>query len=271
MVSVDATRTYRLWRLLEFSVHSLNQAYGAAFVRRIVLRHPRRALLGAWAYGHTLQLGPAGERLLGKYSHDEFIQRAVRNGEHLLVATGFCQKPLGVAGSVPGCPAGRFNHNCLYLARLELNQECAPRVPPPCADCSIRLLGQAALQAGASFAVLTSALDIAHDVLLPALEEQRFRQMLLAICPYSLEPMSLALCICGLEGHVFAYDSGACADYPQWLRADQGDKAERTTLPVPSLSRIVHLLENIARDRACQMPTGRPRRYVQEGNVFRPR
>jgi hypothetical protein len=270
MVSADVTKTHRLWRLLEFSVHSLNQAYGTAFVRRIVLRHPLRALRGAWTFGHTPQPGPSGERLFGQCSQAEFLQRAASNGERLLVATGFCQKPLRAAGSASDCPAGRFNHDCLYLARLDLNPARAPQVAPACADCSIRLLGHAALQAGASFAILTSAQDIAHDVLLPALEEQRFRQVLLAICPYSLEPMSLALCVCGLEGYVFAYDSGACADYPQWLRADRGDKAECTTLPAHSLSRILHLLEHIAGDRARQMPTGRAMHYVQKGNVFCP-
>jgi len=260
-----------LWQLLGFSVHSLNQDYGATFVRRIVLRYPRRTLRGAWTYSHRLQRGPAGERALGHCTRDQFVQSASSHGERLLVATGFCQKPLPSAEGSLGCPAGRFNHNCLYLTHLQLDAERASRVPLPCADCHIHLLGQAALRAGASFAILTSALDIAHDVLLPSLEEQRFGQILMATCPYSLEPMSLALCICELEGYVFTYDSGSCANYPQWLRADQGDKAERTTLPVQSVSSILQVLESMARERARQMPTARARRYVQEGNIFCPR
>ena len=144
------------------------------------------------------------------------------------------------------------------------------RYPPACLDCSIRVLGQAALEARASFAVLTSAQDIAHDVLLPALKERRFNRVLFAICPYSVEPMSLALLLCGMEGYVFHYSAGSCADYQQWLRADGGDKPERTTLSAQNVGRMLGLLERIAtgtRERADTTPTC----FVQENHVFRPR
>lgn len=273
MVSAGMNTTRRLWRLLEFSVHSLRQDYGAAFLQRIALRHPLRTLRGAWALGRTrhLQLGPSGECRLGPSTEAGFVRSAAGCSKQLLVATGFCQKPLRTAGSDHDCPAGRFNHDCYCLARLDLNSPTHLQLPSACATCPIRLLGHAALQAGASFAILTSALDIAHDVLLPALEQQRFRQVLLAICPYSLEPMGLALSICGLDGYIFVYDSGACADYPQWLRADRGDKPECTTLPAHSLTRMQHLLEHIARARKREMPIQRASRYLQQGNVFCPR
>jgi hypothetical protein len=99
------------------------------------------------------------------------------------VGTGFCQKPLRMAGSAHDCPAGRFNHDCLYLSRLELNSGSKAQFHPACTDCPIGILGHAALKAGASFAVLTSALDIANDILLPTLEEQRFTRVLFAMCP----------------------------------------------------------------------------------------
>jgi len=281
-------KTTSLLPLLEFSLNSLSQGYGRAFVRRIVLRHPLRTLRGLLTYRQILGAHRPEERLLFRDDEDEFVRRAAGDGERLLIGTGFCQKPLRLApaqamagpcvplagpsavGGTYDCPAGRFNHDCLYLSRLKLDSTSEVQFAPACADCSIRLLGLVALKAGASFAVLTSALDIANDVLLPALEEQRFTCVLFAICPYSVEPMSLALLICGVEGFIFHYSAGSCVNYQQWLRADGGNKPERTALSLQTTSRMLCLLEAITAchrsDRATQ-----PTRYEQVSNVFRPR
>jgi len=281
MISMLDSKTRRFLALLEFSFNSLPQAYGRTFVRRIVLRYPLRALRGFLAYCQTPSADRPEERLLLGCGEDEFLKRAVSDSERLLVAVGFCQKPLrqrpaigsaGLrsAGSAQDCPAGRYNHDCLHLSRLELNSKSQVRYPPACLNCSIRVLGHAALEARASFAVLTSAQDIAHDVLLPALEERRFKRVLFAICPYSVEPMSLALLVCGLEGYILPYKSGACADYRQWLRADGGDKPERTTLSAQSMAKLLGLLERIAAGRRKHSDTT-PVRYEQQNHVFRPR
>jgi len=281
MVNLPDSKPRRFLALLEFTFNSLPQAYGRTFVQRIVLRHPLRALRGFLAYCETSSADCPEEGLLLGCGEDEFVKRAVSDGERLLVATGFCQKPLrerpaigsaGLrsAGSSRDCPAGRFNHDCLYLSRLKLDSSSRVRYPPTCLDCTIRVLGRAALEAGASFAVLTSALDIARDVLLPALEERRFNRVLFAICPYSVEAMSLALLVCGLEGYVFPYESGVCGDYRRWLRADGGDKPERTTLSVQTVARMLGLLEGIAVGRRKRADTT-PACYVQENHVFRPR
>jgi hypothetical protein len=251
-------------------MRSLGQAYGHTFLRRIVLRHPWRALRGLVNYWHTLGPNDAPERVISRGNKDQFVMQAASDGRRLLVGTGFCQKPIGSAGGACACPAGRFNHNCRYLPRLRLGLDSAKPPPPTCADCAIAVLGRTALKAGASFAVLTSGLDIAHDILLPALEQERFARFLFAICPYSVEPMSLALLICGLEGYIVAYDSGACANYTQWLRADGGDKPERTFLSAPKLDRLLQLLERIAAART-EMALPPATRYVREGNVFVPR
>jgi hypothetical protein len=255
--------------LLEFAFRSLPQAYGRIFLQDMVLHHPLRAVRGFWAYWRISTRGPTAQRSLSNTSEATWITRATNAGERLLVATGFCQKPLRTGNRAYECPAGRFNHNCLYLSHLELGVVREGPLHPACAICPIRELGYVALQAGASFAILTSALDIAHNILLPSLKEQRFTDALFAICPYSLEPMSLALLICGLDGYLFRYDSGACADYSQWLRADHGDKPEQTTLSAPGTASLLYLLETIATGRAEEnllQPTG----YELEGNVFRP-
>ena len=262
-------QTQRQQALLEFALHSLPHAYGRAFLQHMALRHPLRTVRGFWTYTRTSGTGSAEQRALSDASEATWLGRAATDGERLLVATGFCQKPLRAGNSTYDCPAGRFNHNCLYLSQLDLGAPAAAQLHPACADCAIRLLGYAALQAGASFAVLTSALDIAHDILLPSLDEQRFTHVLFAICPYSLEPMSLALLIRGLDGYIFSYDAGACANYSQWLRADRGDKPELTSLSAPSATSLLYLLETIAAGRA-QLGLLQPTRYQQEGNLFRP-
>jgi hypothetical protein len=255
--------------LLEFALHSLPHAYGRLFLQYMVLRHPVRTVRGLWAYWRTSRGGPAAQRSLSNTSEATWIAQATSQGERLLVATGFCQKPLRTGNSTHECPAGRFNHDCLYLSQLELGVAREAPLHPACAICPIRELGYASLQAGASLAILTSALDIAHDILLPSLQEQRFTHALFAICPYSLEPISLALLICGLDAYILRYDTGACANYSQWLRADRGDKLEQTTLSAPSTASLLYLLETIAAGRVQEdllQPTG----YELEGNLFRP-
>ncbi len=255
--------------LLDFSIHSLSEAYGRVFVRRVILRHPLRALRGMVAYAQLLDVCRPQERVLLRCDESEFVRRAALDPKRLLVATGFCQKPTETADSIQHCPAGRFSHSCVYLASLMLGSASRPRIRPGCADCAIRELGHAAFMAGASFAVLTSALDIAHDILLPGLEQRRFTHFLLAVCPLSVEPMSLALLICGLEGYIFPYNTGACVDYHQWLRADGGDKPERTTLASHGMARLLHLLQRIAA-RRDERPQGSTVRCERGGNVFVP-
>jgi hypothetical protein len=263
------TRTASLLNLLGFSFNSLSQAYGRAFVQRIVLRHPLHTLRGLLTYRHILGKERPAERLLFRGDEDDFIRRAAGDVDRLLVGTGFCQKPLRTAGGPYDCPAGRFNHDCSYLSRLELHSQSQKRFHEACTDCSIRVLGSAALKAGASFAVLTSALDIANDILLPSLQERRFTRVLFAICPYSVEPMSLALLICSMEGATFHYDAGSCTTYRQWLRADAGDKTERTALSRPTLDRMLCFLDAVAvRRPSCGAK--HPTRYEQVSNVFRP-
>lgn len=278
MFPISASKLERFLRLLDFSLHSLSQAYGHAFMHRVILYHPLRTLHGFWRYWRVLRDDTPEARALFPDGEEAFVRRAASAGERLLVGTGFCQKPLRIIPPTGAqnpttrgddCPAGRFSHDCLYLSCLELSSVSEPSVHAVCSDCSIRILGYAALRAGASFAVLTSALDIAYDILLPALEERRFSHILFAICPYSVEPMSLALSICGMEGYLFQYHSGSCSNYAQWLRADRGDKPERTALSPQSLANLLRLLEMIAAYRSSS-DSMQPTSYQQVGHIFQP-
>lgn len=253
-------RLTRLSALVEFSLRSLDQPYGHAFFRRVALRHPIRLLRALREYWMALGRQQPAERTLLRHDEREFVDLAASAAERFLVATGFCQKPFS-------CPAGRFNHDCVYLTQW--TPDSVTPFPLACSDCSIRFLGRAALSAGASFAILTSALDIANDVLLPSLEERRFTHAMMAICPYSVEPMSLALLSSGIEGFIMAYELGSCANYSQWLRADGGDKPERTALSPQVTDRMLRLLRRVG-DLRCREGCHAAQGYVQAGHVYRP-
>jgi hypothetical protein len=251
-------------RLWEFSLRSMGRRYGRTFLRRVVLRHPLRTLAGLLRYVRLPRQRPQqhGVNLLFEGPEEEFLSVVSGSGKEFLVAVGYCQKPL-----VPGCPAGRANHDCLYLDRLDLNHG-GPAAPSACGDCDVRTLGTLALRAGACMHIMTSALDIAHDVMIPSLEGGLFRRFIMCLCPFSVQVIGLPLTLCGLDGYLVGYESGNCADYEQWLRADEGIKPERTALHTMARSRILAWLERIAAQRARE---GRHYpRFRREGNIYVP-
>ncbi|MGQ9626860.1 MAG: hypothetical protein ACUVV0_08150 [Anaerolineae bacterium] len=186
----------------------------------------------------------------------DFIRRAA--GGKLLVGMGFCQKPLSE------CPSGRFNHDCLYFSFKPSWRD----IPSPCQGCAIRLFGELALGAGGTLYIMTSALDIAKDVLIPA-SDGEFTQAIFCVCPYSMEPIALSALMCGLEGVAIGYAEGACTDYGQWLRADRGIKEERTFLSEESYALLENILTAVA---LARQETGfpSPSRFKREGNIYRP-
>ncbi len=104
-------------------------------------------------------------------------------------------------------------------------------MPQPCPEsCPVKKLIAFGLELGARVYVMTSALRIGKDLLLPALERRGPSRILAFVCPYSLHPFVLACLICGLEGVVLTFARGACADYSSWLRADRGIKPEQTAI-----------------------------------------
>lgn len=259
-------RAFLGFQVWEFSWRSLGQRYGHTFLRRIVLRYPLRTLRGLLAYRRFVVAG-SGERPVVNLTSGglaRFVQAAAEAGDGFLVATGFCQKPMA-RGEREGCPAGRANHLCHYLAHLEQ----AEAFHPACAACDIRIIGLRALRAGATMHIMTTALDIAHDLLLPTLAQGRFRQALLALCPYSVQPMALSLSICGIEAVLVTYGSGACADYTQWLQADRGMKPERTFIASEGHMRLLELLDEVSA-RRIELGRPPPRRFRLVGNLYLP-
>jgi hypothetical protein len=252
-------------KVWDFSWRSLGREYGRAFAGKIALRYPLRTLSGLPAYRRFVRETVPGQEIVPvpAAARADFPGLATGDGEKLLVALGFCQKPLAEDGGAD-CPAGRANHRCNYLARLDGGGPGA-KLHPACAVCDIRLAGEKALRAGATMYVMTSALDIAHDIFLPTLARRRFRRVLMTICPYSVHPIALSLLICELSGILFTFGTGACDNYERWLRADEGYKPERTFPAQDTRAAFLALLDEVAlaRDNPAQ-------RFRQEHNLYAP-
>jgi hypothetical protein len=90
----------------------------------------------------------------------------------------------------------------------------------------------------------------------------------MAVCPYSLEPMGLALSICSVDGYVFTFDTGVCVGFREWLRADLGDKSEQTTLPEGGVRRIFRLLNSVAE---LTPGPGSSASFDCTGHIYQPR
>ena len=245
----------------EFSWRSLARRYGRWFLMSVVLRHPWRTLAGLVRYRQARRSRDGGQPAIVGAGSPGVLRDELVSGE-FVVATGFCQKPLE-----PPCPAGRFNHRCALLGQ---SQSRAFELPQACRACAVRELGEKALAAGGALHIMTSAADIAGDLFLPSLRDRCWRGAVLAICPYSIPPFTLAMSICGLRGIVFGYDRGDCRDYPAWVRADEGDKPEQTFL-APSVHRqlLGFLNEIAATRRERQLPSYSC--FREEHNIYLPR
>ena len=166
---------FNMW---EFSYRSLGTEYGLTFLTRILLRHPLSAIAGTVRYRRLQHeiWGHGSISLFSEGSEEEFAAQLTGAKTELLVAVGFCQKPL-----VPACPARRPNHDCMYLDTLDL-ESGSETVQPACEGCDIRTIGTLALRAGASMHIMTSALDIARDVMIPSvdhIDRGRFRKVIM--------------------------------------------------------------------------------------------
>jgi len=242
----------------EFSWRSLGCSYGRLFLRAVVLRHPLLTLAGARKYRRIVL--PARQPDLSPvdvHSRGEFA--GLPPEEAWVVGLGFCEKPMD-----PPCPAGRFNHRCRLL-----EQEQSAPAPEPCHECRIAHVAAQALAAGASVYIMTSAEDIARDLLLPSLRAGAYRTAVLSVCRYSLPPFTLAMAICGVRGWVFTYSSGDCRDFAAWSRADIGLKQERTFPSDEGRWRLVELLKEAAENR-CAAGLQPARRFRWAGNLYVP-
>ena len=210
-------------RIWHFSYCSFRQDYGRFLKRKLFLHHPLTTLSGIAGYCRQDQ-GWSTVRLITRNSSRDIIPDFAAEPHKSLVAVGYCQKPLPLNDS--GCPAGRFSHHCAWL-ESNVNLGASPQ-NPACRRCQLRIIGGQTLAAGIPFYIMTSALDVARDILLPNLEQVRFRHALFFLCPYAGEALIAPMLACGIEGFFLPYSANACREFTQFIAADAGDKPQIT-------------------------------------------
>lgn len=221
-------------KIWDFSLNSLRRIYGKLFISEVILKHPWRTWEGLQEYKKLVRKGKnQGEVVnLSPGNRQNLSQKMIRERHKSLVAVGYCQKPPKTTNQ-PGCPSGRFNHNCLFLEELDLNSPRQPR-PIPCAKCSIKKMGVQALRLGLTFHIMTSAADIARDILIPSIARQQYKYGLFFLCPYSSEAFIFPLFTCRIEAFLIRYQSGNCENYSDFIAADVGNKLEQTSMSLPA-------------------------------------
>ena len=231
--------------MLWFYLRSLFTKYGWLFIRHIALYRPGKVIK---AFFRSLFLNSR---------HDFFIkQKKASAAGKRIVGIGFCMKPKD-----PPCPSLSDLHGCKYLE--ELYKQDPSDIPAACSGCYIKKAGLNALYANSAFYIMTSAQDILFDVYKPSLTTAKFSTGIFIMCRYSFKPFYIGMYSAGLSGHIFAFCSGDCRDYRTWLKADRGDKTERTHLSDETQKEIELLLQEMKGD---EKPLG----FEKKGNIFYP-
>ncbi|RJP20803.1 MAG: hypothetical protein C4527_24525 [Candidatus Omnitrophota bacterium] len=250
---LDAKHFLRM-NLWDFSIRSLARKYGWNFLSKVVFRHPLKTMKGIQRYRQ------AHRRVFSTTLQERIDSHPAESGkgrETFVVGVGFCLKPLD-----PPCISGRANHDCVFFER-NLHGRDHP-IPDCCQQCSIREIGTLASAAGCHFYIMTSANDILHDLLAPALKDNRFTNGLFGLCRYSFAPFQLALFIAGIEGILFPYERGDCRDYVAWLRADNGVKDEQTEIHGSDFQTMQKWLSGLSIHHSTK------KQFKKIGNIFHP-
>ena len=260
---------FRLW---EFAFKSLFYEYGSLFAKKILFREPVKSLKGLLLYRKIRNsLSEKKEDIFFiNTSKKSFLDRLVLESEGLLVAVGYCQKPIKNAANASECPSGLFNHDCLYLSRIDLKNPDEHYPASVCAACDIALLGRKTLSVGGTMHIMTSARDMVYDIFLPSLNHGKYRNAVFILCAYSSEPLILPMAICGIKGILVKYSKGDCRDFDEFIKADGGLKNERTSLNKKSLLEVNHIFDYFLSFRKGE--TSLPySRFEMIGNMFVPK
>ena len=213
-------------RIWDFGLRSLNREYSWFFLFKIIFKYPLKSLKGFLAYKKFCksidQISPG--QIYANISIEQLMNQANNDRSSFLVAMGYCQRPLKTDDQPLNCPSERFSHDCYFVE----NYDRTIQFPSACSICEIKSIADLTLKSGASFHIMTSAMDIARNIFIPTLEKQRFRYAIMFICPYSILPITLPLFICGIEFMIIPYTTGDCRNYGEFVKADVGIKPKRT-------------------------------------------
>lgn len=246
-------------KIWDFCCRSLFKEYGFLFFSKAVLSHPVKTLKGLIRYRTFLMTEPSSQNSLPRSPLEKsvLLEKMRENPSNLLVGLGFCLKPFYSKNPDSSCPSGRANHDCFYLDKGEIQ--------PVCSGCAIFKISVKSLERDFRVYIMTSAEDMARDLLIPQIASEKFPYSLLFLCPYSVQAILPALFICGAESFLVPYSKGNCKNYEQWRKADLGHKEEMTELDPPTWEKVLDIFENI--DAAEPLP----RRFKREGNIFFPK
>lgn len=227
---------FKIW---EFSLRSITRLYGWHFIMTVIVPHPLKTLKGLLNYRHYFSdkdFTECGE-MVSNIRADDFIEKTVSSPEHTLIAMGYCQRPIMSADTRQQCPSERFSHDCRYYDE--------DMIHPACHVCDIKRIVDRVKKIGCGFTIMTSAKDIAADIFIPSLKNRQYTQALLFICPYSVRPIALPLFICGINFILVPFATGACGDFGEFLRADEGFKDERTFVTNSHFASVEQLIDKI--------------------------
>jgi hypothetical protein len=221
----------------EFAFNSLVRKYGWAFIFRIALPHPVRTLkaLARYRYFFPRDRGVLADKPVFNTTLEAFQKGMVKNRKKTLVAMGFCQRPIGTPEHPYICSSPRFSHDCSYYADDRNNAACTL--------CDIKKIVDRVKKIDCHFYIMTSAMDIAGDILLPTLRKAKYRQAVFFICPYSIKPIVLPLLICDIDFLIIPFSSGSCMNYEDFIKADKGDKREQTSVREEHMELVSAMLD----------------------------
>jgi hypothetical protein len=187
---------FHIW---QFSLHSFFKEYARLLFLKAMLNHPGRTISGLRYYQRFIRsqenLFLRYQKLLAVPEEAAFVERIKDPETSPLFGLGFCLKPYDPKDRESSCPAGRANHECLYLEKGQTK--------PICSNCAIFKIAQKCLQTGYSVYIMTSAKDIAGDFLLPQINKGSFPIAVLLLCPYSVQAILPALFICDIKSLSF--------------------------------------------------------------------
>lgn len=250
-------RSFLQCRLWMFLLGNLFRIFPHYFFFRIMAPHPCVALSGIKRY-RRLVADSRGDELRGTLNRNDWDERIE---SPFLIGLGFCLKPMNQENGASLCPAGFFNHRCRLL-ELSSSVPVDELVwPAPCSKCGIAPFIMMAGKIGMDIYIMTSALDIARNVFLPAIKGVGPHHGLFFLCPYSAEPFTFGLAVAQIQAAIVVYNHGNCQNHVEWTLADRGIKKNQTTIEPSGLAEWVNRFQ-------AMTPAG-TRRFMREKEVYR--
>ena len=262
-------KEYFSFRLWEFCLRNTVRFFPWYFLFAVLIRHPMTALHGFKHYRKLVQKSP-GQALHGTIILSTIfpiLRKNKKNNRRFILAPEFCMKPFDEEKRESVCPAGFFNHRCVIMERPDLLQQKQENWPEPCNRCNIGKLACLSARLHTDFYIMTSALDIAHDLFLPALQGTGAKMGLFLLCPYSAEAFTFGLATTGFKGALLTFCKGDCRNYEEFTRADIGIKKKQTFIEQRVFENLQKELEECI--KSVMTPSQKVPRYSRRSNVYR--